>query len=151
WWNEEPYKALDQALNGYSAFLSEKVVGLRPAESGGPAGNRAGGPPQVGGQGAQRAAGAAPGGGDISDIEGDKIGREALMSELKAEMIPYTPEELIAIAEKDMAWCEAEMKKAARELGYWDDWRKALEYVKTQYVDPGAQPQLIRDLALEAI
>jgi len=153
WWNEEPYKALDQALNGYSSLLSEKVVGLRPAESGVPAGNRGtGGPPQAGGQGAQRAAAAStPRAGDISDIVGDPIGREALLSELKAEMIPYTPEELIAIAEKDMAWCEAEMKKAARELGYGDDWRKALEYVKTQYVDPGKQPELIRDLALEAI
>lgn len=49
------------------------------------------------GQGQQRAA-ARPG--DTSDIVGDPIGREALMSELQSEMIPYTPEELIAIANK---------------------------------------------------
>lgn len=73
------------------------------------------------------------------------------MSELKSEMIPYTPEELIAIAEKEMAWCENEMKKASRELGYGDDWHKALEYVKTLYVEPGKQPELIKELALEAI
>src|SRR5437762_7882175 len=30
WWNDEPYKALDQSLNTYAAFLSERVVGLRP-------------------------------------------------------------------------------------------------------------------------
>ena len=36
--------------------------------------------------------------GDASDIVGDPIGREALMVELASEMIPYTPEELIAIA-----------------------------------------------------
>jgi hypothetical protein len=66
-------------------------------------------------------------------------------------MIPYTPEELIAIANKEFAWCENEMKKASRDLGYGDDWKKALEHVKNTYVDPGKQPQLIRDLAVEAI
>src|SRR5439155_14920350 len=30
WWNEEPYKTLDQTLTTYAAFLSERVVGLRP-------------------------------------------------------------------------------------------------------------------------
>src|SRR6267154_5795351 len=29
WWNDEPYKALDQTLTSYAAFLSERVVGLR--------------------------------------------------------------------------------------------------------------------------
>jgi len=89
--------------------------------------------------------------GDTTEIIGDPIGREALMSELAYEMIPYTPEELIAIANKEYDWCENEMKKASRELGYGDDWMKALEYVKTLYVEPGKQPELIRELALEAI
>src|SRR5207245_8352681 len=89
--------------------------------------------------------------GDTSDIIGDPIGRDALLSELQSEMIPYTPEELIAIANQEMAWCENEMKKASRELGYGDDWKKALEHVKQQYVEPGKQPEMIRDLALEAI
>ncbi len=43
------------------------------------------------------------------------------------------------------------MKKAARDLGYGDDWHAALEHVKTLYVEPGKQPEMIRDLALEAI
>ena len=73
------------------------------------------------------------------------------MSELQSEMIPYTPEELIAIAQKELAWCENEMKKASRELGYGDDWKKALEHVKNTYVEPGKQPQMIKDLAIEAI
>lgn len=89
--------------------------------------------------------------GDTTEIIGDPIGREALMSELAYEMIPYTPEELVAIANKEYAWCEAEMKRASRELGYGDDWMKALEHVKTLYVEPGKQPDLIRELALEAI
>ena len=89
--------------------------------------------------------------GDTTEIIGDPIGREALMSELAYEMIPYTPEELIAIANKEYAWCEVEMKRASRDLGYGDDWMKALEHVKTLYVEPGKQPELIRELALEAI
>lgn len=88
---------------------------------------------------------------DREAIIGYPIGREALMSELRREMIPYTPEELIAIAKKEMAWCEAEMKRASRDLQMGDDWRKALEYVKNLYVEPGKQPALIRQLALEAI
>jgi uncharacterized protein (DUF885 family) len=89
--------------------------------------------------------------GDSSDIVGDPIGRDGLISELQHEMIPYTPEELLALANKEYAWCEAEMKKASRELGYGDDWLKAVEHVKNLYVEPGKQPDLIRDLALEAI
>ncbi|HEY7544657.1 MAG TPA: DUF885 family protein, partial [Blastocatellia bacterium] len=88
---------------------------------------------------------------DRQFIIGYPIGREALMSELQREMIPYTPEELIAIAKKEMAWCETEMKRASRDLGMGDDWHKALEYVKNLYVEPGKQPSLIRELALEAI
>ena len=40
-------------------------------------------------------------------------------------MILYTPEQLIALANKEFAWCEAEMKKASREMGFGDDWKKA--------------------------
>ena len=89
--------------------------------------------------------------GDEGAIVGDPIGRDALMSELAYEMIPYTPEELIAIGNKEYDWCENEMKRASRELGFGDDWHKALEHVKTLYVEPGKQPDLIRELALEAI
>ena len=90
-----------------------------------------------------------PGDGDA--IVGDPIGIRGLQADLKAEMIPYTPEELIRIGETEYEWCEKEMKKASQELGYAGDWRAALEYVKHLYVDPGRQPQLIHDLAVEAI
>ena len=73
------------------------------------------------------------------------------LCELQSEMIAYTPEELIEIARKELAWCEDQMKQAAREMGKGDDWKAALEHVKTLYVEPGKQPGLIRDLALEAI
>lgn len=89
--------------------------------------------------------------GDNTAIIGNPIGREALLSDLACEMIPYSPEELIEIAHQEYAWCEAEMKRASRELGYGEDWHKALEFVKTRYVEPGKQPALIRDLAIEAL
>ena len=147
WWNEEPYRSLDQALTSYSNLVSEKIVGIRvagTAQSEPARGQGSGGP-----QRQSSSPNARPG--DTSDIVGDPIGREALISELRSEMIPYTPEEIIAIGQKEMAWCENEMKKASRALGYGDDWHKALEHVKNLYVDPGKQPEMIRDLALEAI
>lgn len=88
---------------------------------------------------------------DKTTIIGDPIGREALLRELEYEMIPYTPDELVKIANREFAWCETEMKKASRELGYGDDWKKALEAVKNKYVEPGKQPELIRRQAYEAI
>jgi len=88
---------------------------------------------------------------DKDTIVGDPVGREALVDALAAEMIPYTPEELIANARKEFAWCKAQMIANARALGYGDDWRKALEHVKNDYVKPGQQPALVRDLAWEAV
>lgn len=88
---------------------------------------------------------------DNVTIIGDPIGREALMQELAYEMIPYTPEELIDLANQEFAWAEAEMKKASREMGFGDDWKKALEAVKQKYVEPGKQPELIEGFAWEAI
>ena len=88
---------------------------------------------------------------DKDTIIGDPIGRDALLAALKFEMISYTPEELIRIAEMEYDWCERNMKEASRELGFGDDWLQAVEYVKTLYVPPGDQPELIRNLALEAI
>jgi uncharacterized protein (DUF885 family) len=85
------------------------------------------------------------------DIIGDPIGRDALLAELAHEFIVYSPEELIEIANKEFAWCEAEYKKAAADLGYGDDWRRALEHVKKLHVGPGEQPEQIRKLAVEAI
>ncbi len=163
WWVDEPYKAVDQSLAAYSAFLSERGAGLRRAEaapamaearpggtgSGGPGGGRGGGGGGRGNFGGGAISAARPG--DTSDIIGDPIGREGLMVELAAEMIPYTPEELIALGWKELAWCENEMKKASRELGFGDDWHKALEHVKNKYVEPGKQPEMIKDLAYEAI
>jgi hypothetical protein len=88
---------------------------------------------------------------DSSGIPGQPIGRAALLAELRGEMLPYTPEELIEIAEREYAWCQAEIRKAAREMGHGDDWRAAVEAVKREHVEPGRQPDLVRDLAREAV
>ena len=88
---------------------------------------------------------------DKKTIIGDPIGREALLSDLQFEMIPYTPEELIEIAQREYAWCKAEMIKASTEMGFGEDWKAALEKVKQQHVAPGEQPTMVRELALEAI
>ncbi|MFZ4508812.1 MAG: DUF885 family protein [Fimbriimonas sp.] len=87
---------------------------------------------------------------DKTTIIGFPIGREALQAELDFEQIAYSPEELLAIAEREFAWCEKEMQRAAKDLGK-KDWAEALEYVKEQHVAPGEQPQMIRELAEEAI
>jgi hypothetical protein len=84
-------------------------------------------------------------------IVGDPIGREALMVELAQSMISYTPEELIAVGKREYEWCEAEMIKASREMGFGEDWPKALEHIKTLHQEPGEQPDLINQQALEAI
>ncbi|ROV89713.1 hypothetical protein VMCG_10350 [Cytospora schulzeri] len=80
------------------------------------------------------------------EIIGEPIGRHGLLVELEAEMIPYTPEELLGIANEKYAWCEKEMKKAASELGFRDDWKAALRHVQDIYVEPGKQPQLVKSL-----
>ncbi|HTU01145.1 MAG TPA: DUF885 family protein [Candidatus Sulfotelmatobacter sp.] len=84
-------------------------------------------------------------------IIGDPIGREGLDVELAHEMIAYSPEELLAIASRELAWCEAELKKASGEMGFGDNWKAAMEKVKEDHLAPGGQPGLVRDLALEAV
>jgi len=86
---------------------------------------------------------------DKTTIIGDPVGRDALLAALEDSMIPYTPEELIAIAQTEMDWCMKEMLKASREMGYGDDWHKALEHVKEMHVAPGEQPEAIRKLVVE--
>jgi hypothetical protein len=89
--------------------------------------------------------------GEDEPIIGDPIGREALLADLVYEMIPYTPEELLEIANREFAWCEEQMRAASRAMGFGDDWRAALEKVKTLHVGPGRQPALIFALAQEAV
>ena len=121
WWVKDPWQKTDSALARYARTLRERVVGFKPGT-------------------AQNA----------GPIVGDPIDAAGLKEELAYEMIPYTPQELIAIAEREYAFSLQEIKAAARELGFGDDWKAAMEKVKNTYVDPGRQPDLVRDLAKQA-
>ena len=88
---------------------------------------------------------------DKSGIVGQPAGRNELVRQLNYEMIPYTPEELIDIANKEFAWCDAEMLKASKEMGFGNDWKAALEKVKNSYVPAGKQPEAILKLYNESV
>ncbi|KAI1820704.1 hypothetical protein F4861DRAFT_522159 [Xylaria intraflava] len=87
-------------------------------------------------------------GGNDKTIVGEPIGRDGLLVELEAEMIPYSPEELLQVAKHEFAWCQREMKAAAAQLGF-DDWRDALEHVKNLYEPPETHISFVRSLVTE--
>jgi uncharacterized protein (DUF885 family) len=163
WWVENPFTKMDESLNSYARTIRQRIVGMSVAAAaaagggGRAAGGRAGG---AGGGGGGGRNGGAGGGGNTGSgsmsaeanapIIGDPIGRDGLMADLEKEMIPYTPEELIAIAEREYQFSLSEMKKASREMGFGDDWKAAMEKVKESYVPPGEQTELIRRLGREA-
>ena len=86
---------------------------------------------------------------DKTTIIGDPVGRDALRDDLADNMIAYTPEELISIAQTEYDWCMREMLKASHEMGFGDDWHSAVEKVKQMHVPPGEQPELIRKLVVQ--
>jgi len=88
---------------------------------------------------------------DSSGIVGFPIGRDEIVRQLKYEMIPYTPEELIEIANREFAWCDKEMLKASAEMGFGSNWRAAMEKVKQAYVPAGEQPAAMMKLYNGAI
>jgi hypothetical protein len=88
---------------------------------------------------------------DEDPLVGDPIGRQALLDDLAGEMIAYSPEELLAIGEREFAWCETQLQAAAAEMGFGADWKAALAKVKEDHVEPGAQDALVASLAKEAI
>lgn len=89
--------------------------------------------------------------GGEAPLVGDPIGAAALADDLAVEMLTYPPAELLAIGEREFAWCRAEMEKAAAEMGLGDDWEKALEVVKEDFVPPGEQDDLAAEIARDAM
>lgn len=120
WWVPTPYKKLDSLLTEFADVFISKGKIVTNQKS------------------------------DESGILGSPIGREKLIAQLKAEMIPYSPEELIQIANKEFAWCEEELLKASAEMGFGNDWKKAQEQVKNSFVPMGKQPELILKLYNDA-
>ncbi len=121
WWVKKPYEDLEAALTKYMELLDSKKEVISNQKR------------------------------DESGIVGVPIGEEEILKRLEYEMIPYTPAELIEIAEQEFAWCDREMLKATKEMGFGTDWHKALEAVKETYVEPGKQPEVIKRLYDESI
>ena len=136
WWLQSPWQQLNDAMTRYAATIRERVVGIPRA-------------PVVATRGGAAAAPDANAA-NTGPIVGDPIGAAGLAADLRHEMIPYTAEELIAIAEREYAFSLSEIRKAAREMGFGDDWKAAMEKVKDAYVEPGKQPELVRNLARQA-
>ncbi|MDH3245353.1 MAG: DUF885 domain-containing protein [Saprospiraceae bacterium] len=121
WWVEKPYRLLDTILADYASLIGIKVDSTTMARD------------------------------DGSGIVGNPIGREELLRQLRHEMIPYSPEELVEIATKEFAWCDAELLKASNEMGFGNDWRAAQEKVKQSFVPPGQQPEAMLELYDQSI
>lgn len=85
--------------------------------------------------------------GDPGPIVGDPVLEEGLQADLTHEMIPYTARELIAIGEREFKWTVDRMKEVSAEMGYGDDWQKALEYVKTLAPPPGTIMDVLYGIA----
>lgn len=121
WWMPAPYKNLDSLLNAYAQSF-QQIARRNPSQKD-----------------------------DGSGIIGNPIGNAAIIRQLQLEMIPYSPDELIDIANKEFAWCEKEMLKASREMGFGDNWKAAMEKVKGTSVEPGSQPEAMLGLYNESV
>jgi len=121
WWVPQPYKITDTLLAVYADSMKAKEKSIIPQKK------------------------------DSSGIKGNPIGIDEIKRRLQYEMIDYSPDELIAIAEKEYAWCMKEMLKASNEMGFGNDWKAVLEKVKTSYVPPGEQPVAMLKLYNESV
>lgn len=88
---------------------------------------------------------------DEDPLIGEPLGAEALARDIAVEWLPYNAEEMLAIGEREFAWCEARMKEVSRDMGFGDDWKAALAKVKSLYVPPGKQDDYVATQAADAI
>lgn len=89
--------------------------------------------------------------GASAGFHGRPLGRDALLEDLRFERIPYSPEELLCLADRELKWCESRLREASSELGFGGDTAAAVEAVKVRHEEPGGQPDRIVRLAQEAI
>lgn len=121
WWMEKPYAKLMEQLKAYGKLIMDKVDESTLSKD------------------------------DGSGIVGNPVGAKELKNLLEDAFIPYTAEELVEIANKEFAWCDRELLKASREMGFGDDWKAAQEKVKQSYVPEGQQPEAMLDLYNQSI
>ncbi len=88
---------------------------------------------------------------DGSGIPAFPAGEAEVTRQLRLEFIPYSVQDLIDVATKEFAWCDAELLKASREMGFGDNWKAAQEKVKNAYVEPGKQPDAMNDLYKQSV
>ena len=121
WWVPKTYMTVDSLLNVYAGLLKSKGKETSGQKD------------------------------DGSGIIGNPIGGKELIRQLQLEFIPYTAEELVEIANKEFAYCDAELLKTSREMGFADNWKAAQEKVKNSYVAPGKQPEAMYDLYKQSV
>ncbi len=121
WWVKKPYQQLDTLLAQYGRKIATRVDSSLLPKN------------------------------DGSGIIGQPIGEKELLRLLQYEYIPYSPEELVDIANKEFAWCDAEVRKASREMGFGDDWKAAQEKIKMSFVPAGQQPEAMLKLYDESV
>lgn len=121
WWMERPQIRITEQLKAYGELIGEKVDPNTLSKD------------------------------DGSGIVGNPIGEKELKFLLEEAFIPYSAEDLVEIANKEFAWCEAELLKASREMGFGDDWKAAQEKVKQSYVAAGFQPEAMLELYDQSI
>ena len=85
--------------------------------------------------------------GEQPPIIGDPVLNDSLKAALANEMIPYTPEELLKVGEREFEWIEGQFRIVSKRMGYGDDWKAALEYTKNLAPPPGEKPWVIFDIA----
>jgi hypothetical protein len=110
WWVPKPYKTLDSTLLAYGKLIKSKGK-LNTTQKE-----------------------------DISGIKGVPIGREELIRQLGTEMISYSPDELIELANKEFAWCDKELLKASAEMGFGKEWKRRRKRLKTAMFRPVRSP-----------
>lgn len=81
---------------------------------------------------------------------GQPLGEAELQREISLELLGQPLSALLELAEREWAWCRAEMDRCARDLGV-DSWLEAVERVKHDHVPVGHQIELVRELCQEAI
>ncbi|MBN9351148.1 MAG: DUF885 family protein [Chitinophagaceae bacterium] len=121
WWMHKTFPQTDSSLSSFSKWLAARPVQQQDVAM------------------------------DNSGIIGHPIGREEILRQLKYEMIDYTPEDLIALAESQYQWCLKQMIQVSKQMGFGDNWKAALEEVKHHYLPVGEQPALINQLQEQAI
>lgn len=116
-WVRTPYKRLQSSMSEYKDVILRKIVGMDPKNA------------------------------NSGPIFGDPVGAEGLKADLAHEMIPYSPQELIAIGKKEFEWTVQKFKEVSNAMGFGDDWHKALEHTKNQAPPPGKVVNALYDIA----